>query len=279
MYNHVPMRDAKRVSVLKLKGHAINGVEDDVVVEEPLEIRVNNCSAGVTMRTPGHDFDLAAGFLWTECYISRLDEIGTIGYCPDEEHPELKNIVNVTLVDTRKQFDSPRRAWSSSSCGLCGKSTLDAIRRNIKPTESPLTIRYDMLVQLPEKMLLSQPNFSRTGGIHAAALFDVFGKLILIREDLGRHNAVDKVLGAALRERANPGDLVLVVSGRLGFEIAQKAAVAGIPIVASVSAPSSLAIELAADFGMTAAGFVRGNSMNIYSHPERVIHGISEHPA
>ena len=273
------MRDAKRVSVLKLKGRAANDVEDDVVVEEPLEIRVNNCSAGVTMRTPGHDFDLAAGFLWTESYISHLDEIGTIAYCPDEDHPELKNIVNVTLVDTRKQFDSPRRAWSSSSCGLCGKSTLDAIRQTIKPSESRLTISREILVQLPEKMLLSQPNFSRTGGIHAAALFDPTGKLILIREDLGRHNAVDKVLGAALRERANPGGLVLVVSGRLGFEIAQKAAVAGIPVVASVSAPSSLAIELATDFGITAAGFVRGNSMNIYSHPERVAHGISEHPA
>src|SRR5262245_50728122 len=273
------MRDAKRVSVLKLKGNAINDVEDDVVVEEPLEIRVNNCSAGVTMRTPGHDFDLAAGFLWTECYISRLDEIGTIAYCPDEEHPELRNVVNVTLVDTHRQFESPRRAWSSSSWALCSKSTLDAIRNTIKPCESPLTIGRDILVQLPEKMLLSQPNFSRTGGIHAAALFDPFGKLILIREDLGRHNAVDKVLGAALCERANPVGLVLVVSGRLGFEIAQKAAVAGIPIVASVSAPSSLAIELAAEFGITAVGFVRGNSMNIYSHPERVTHGISEHPA
>jgi formate dehydrogenase family accessory protein FdhD len=273
------MRDAKRVGVLKLKGHETSDVEDDVVVEEPLEIRVNNCSAGVTMRTPGHDFDLAAGFLWTESYISGLDEIGTIAYCPDEEHPELRNVVNVTLVDTRRQFESPRRAWSSSSCGLCGKSTLDAIRRTIRPCESPLTISRDVLLQLPEKMLLSQPNFSRTGGIHAAALFDPLGKLILIREDLGRHNAVDKVLGAALRERANPGGLVLVVSGRLGFEIAQKAAVAGIPVVASVSAPSSLAIELATDFGVTAAGFVRGNSMNIYSHPERVTHGISEHPA
>jgi FdhD protein len=273
------MRDAKRVSVLKLKGDVLNAVEDDVVVEEPLEIRVNNCSAGVTMRTPGHDFDLAAGFLWMECYISHLDEIGTIAYCPDEEHPELKNIVNVTLVDASKQFDSPRRAWASSSCGLCGKATLDAIRQNIKSVESSLTIRRELLAQLPETMLLSQANFGRTGGIHAAALFDALGKLVLIREDLGRHNAVDKVLGAALRQRAYPDGLVLVVSGRLGFEIAQKAAVAGIPIVASVSAPSSLAIELAADFGITTAGFVRGNSMNIYSHPERVIHGISEHPA
>lgn len=273
------MRDLQRLHVLKLDGHHTQHTEDEVVVEEPLEVRVNGDSISVTMRTPGGDFDLAAGFLWTEGIIRSSGEIGTIAYCAEEEQPELKNVVNVVLADVNRKLESSRASWSNSSCGLCGKATLDAIRRRI---DSPLilggalggkkfNVNYALLCTLPTRLRESQANFDRTGGIHAAGLFDASGNLFLLREDLGRHNAVDKVLGAALRAGHTPlSESIMLVSGRLGFEIAQKALVARIPIVASVSAPSSLAIQLANEFGMTAIGFLRGRSMNIYTHPERV---------
>ena len=265
------MRDLRRLQVLKLDEEHIQHIEDDVVVEEPLEVRVNGDSISVTMRTPGADFDLAVGLLWTEGVIHSGDEIGTIAYCPDEEQPELKNIVNVGLVDADRKLESSRRLWSNSSCGLCGKATLEAIHQVCRRIESDMTVNYDVLCALPSRLRQAQINFERTGGIHAVGLFDARGELLLLREDIGRHNAVDKVLGAALRDpKVNLSQTAMMVSGRLGFEIAQKAVVAGIPIVASISAPSSLAIELAGDFGMTLVGFLRGRSMNIYTHSERV---------
>jgi FdhD protein len=264
------MRDLKRVGVLKLDEEQRKHIEDEVVVEEPLEVRVNGESVSVTMRTPGDDFDLAVGLLWTEGIIQSASEIGTIAYCPDEEQPELRNIVNIGLVDANRRLESSRRLWSNSSCGLCGKATLDAIHQVCRPIESTVTIAYDILCSLPSRLRQAQANFDRTGGIHAAAVFEPEGKLLILREDLGRHNAVDKVLGAAMREGIGLTNCVMMVSGRLGFEIAQKAVVAGIQVLASISAPSSLAIELAQEFGMTTIGFLRGPSMNIYTHPNRV---------
>ena len=264
------MRDLKRLRVLKLDEEHRKHIEDDVVVEEPLEIRVNGESISVTMRTPGDDFDLAVGLLWTEGIVHSSGEIGTIAYCPDEEQPELKNIVNVGLVDSSRKLESSRRLWSNSSCGLCGKATLEAIHQVCRRIDSSLVVSHDVLCMLPSRLREEQANFDRTGGIHAVALFDEKGNLLILREDIGRHNAVDKVLGSALRDNLALSETILMVSGRLGFEIAQKAVVAGIPILASISAPSSLAIELADEFGMTAIGFLRGRSMNIYTHSERV---------
>ena len=273
------MKDTHRLQVLKICDRQTQHIEDEVVVEEPLEIRVNGDSFGVTMRTPGGDFDLAVGLLRTEGIIRSAGEIGTMAYCANEEDPNLQNIVNVTLVDSSRHFESNRARWSSSSCGLCGKATIEDVCQFVQPIQSKLRIEYGRLLELPARLRVEQTNFDRTGGIHAAGLFDVSGNAILIREDLGRHNAVDKVLGAAMRTGAAAGELVMMVSGRLGFEIAQKALMAGVPILASVSAPSSLAIELANELGMTAVGFVRGRSMNIYTHPERILNGISEHSA
>jgi FdhD protein len=261
---------SKRVPILKIEDRRQRPVDDDVVMEEPLEIRVNGESLSVTMRTPGDDFDLAVGLLWTEQIISSRDEIGTIAYCADEDQPELKNVVNVVLVDRSRKLESSRRLWSNSSCGLCGKATLDAIRRVCRPIKAGCLISEDMLCSFPGRLREGQANFERTGGIHAAGLFDTKGNLQLLREDIGRHNALDKVLGAALTAGLRMAETILMVSGRLGFEIAQKAVVAGIPIVASISAPSSLAVELAAEFNMTAVGFLRGHSMNVYSSPERI---------
>ena len=265
------MRDFQRLQVLKLDDQHGRHSEDDVVVEEPLEVRVNGESISVTMRTPGDDFDLAVGLLWTEGIIHGPDEIGTIAYCPDEEEPALRNIVSVGLVDADRKLESARRIWSNSSCGLCGKATLDSIHQVCRPIDSRMTIDFNRLCSLPLQLRAAQINFEHTGGIHAAALFDSQGHLLLLREDLGRHNAVDKVLGAALRTGSTMlSETIMLVSGRLGFEIAQKALVAGVPIVASISAPSSLAIDLAKDFGITMIGFLRGRSMNIYANPERV---------
>ncbi len=264
------MRDLKRLRVVRLDEEHTKHIEDEVVVEEPLEIRVNGESVSVTMRTPGNDFDLAVGLLWTEGIIKSRDEIGTIAYCPDEDQPELKNVVNVGLVDANRKLQSSRRLWSNSSCGLCGKATLDAIHQACQPISSTMIVEYDVICSLPARLREAQANFERTGGIHAVGLFDRQGSLLVLREDIGRHNAVDKVLGAALVGGVVLGDTVMMVSGRLGFEIAQKAVVAGIAVVASISAPSNLAVELAEEFGMTAIGFLRGRSMNVYTHAGRV---------
>jgi FdhD protein len=267
------MRDVKRFPVVKLDEKHQKDIEDEVVVEEPLEVRVNGESISVIMRTPGNDFDLTTGLLLTEGIIHSCDEIGTIAYCPDETDPELKNVVNVGLLDAKRKLKSSRWSWSSSSCGLCGKATLDAIHQECKPITSAVTASYDVVCSLPLRLRQAQSNFDRTGGIHAAGLFDLKGRLLMLREDIGRHNAVDKMLGASLTAKLPMDKTIMMVSGRLGFEIAQKALVAGIPIVASVSAPSSLALDLAGDFQMTAIGFLRGGSMNIYTHPERVSAG------
>jgi len=268
------MRDTHPFKVLRCDSVSTNEFEDQVVVEEPLEVRVNNHSIGITMRTPGDDFDLAVGLLRTEGIIQRFEEVGTVAYCPDEQDANLRNVVNVTLVDSRRSVHASRVRWATSSCGLCGEAPLESIRRNVRPLQCSMSVGREVVSCLPGRMREHQSNFNRTGGIHAACLFDASGRLLLIREDLGRHNAVDKVLGAALRSAIKTTESVLMVSARLGFEIVQKGLMAGVPVIASVSAPSSLAIALAREFGLTAVGFVRDGSMNIYSHPERIVHAL-----
>src|SRR5262249_18807396 len=215
------MRDFSRVSVVKVDETQSQRVDDDVVIEEPLEIRVNGNSLSVTMRTPGDDFDLAVGLLWTEGVIRAREEIGTIAYCPDEEQPELKNIVNVVLADAERKIETSRRLWSNSSCGLCGKATVESIHQVCRPIGASISVSAERLFSLPLRLRQAQANFERTGGIHAVGLFDQQGSLLVLREDIGRHNAVDKVLGAALLGGLSLSDTIMIVSGRLGFQLVQ----------------------------------------------------------
>lgn len=253
------------------KGGAPSMAMDDLAVEEPLEIRIENQPVTVTMRTPGHDEELAAGFLLGEGIIRRHEEILKIA-----PHPRAttRNVIGAFLAP-HKPLDLKsltRHFYASSSCGVCGKAGIESIRRHFSPVKSKIKVRAEVLLQLPEKLRRSQETFSRTGGLHAAALFDLNGNLLVSREDVGRHNAVDKVLGYALLNGRLPLDKhILLVSGRVSFEIAQKALAGSVAIVAAVSAPSSLAVEFAKENGQTLVGFVRSPRLNIYSHRQRVI--------
>jgi FdhD protein len=246
---------------------------DELTVEEPLEIRVGDKTLATTMRTPGHDEELAAGFLLSEGIIRNRDQIETLSRPATASNRD--NIISVHLSSTIKLNNNPtqRIGTISSSCGLCGKESIDAIRQNFPPiTSAPFRIDIATLLSLPDKLRANQSDFARTGGIHAAGIFDSNGKPLVVREDIGRHNAVDKGIGRALLAGQLPLDRhVLLVSGRASFEIMQKALAAGIPIVASVSAPSSLAMEFARESNQTLVGFLRSPSFNIYSHVERVI--------
>jgi FdhD protein len=244
---------------------------DTVVVEEPLEIRAGDHSIAVTMRTPGSDFELAAGFLLSEGVIHRRDQIRHITYCAPAGQPQQYNIVNVHLA-ADVVFDPQRfsrHVYTSSSCGICGRTALDQVRASLPASPSSadrLVPRDDLLLSLPEKLRQAQTVFAKTGGLHAAALFDARGELRCLREDVGRHNAVDKLVGALLLEDALPArDTILLVSGRASFELVQKALMAGIPAMASVGAPSSLAVALAREFGLTLAGFLREGRFNLYT--------------
>jgi FdhD protein len=243
--------------------------EDRLAIEEPLEIRVNNSPIAVTMRTPGHDRELAAGFLFTEGIIHNANDIAAIT-APRRGSP---NVVSIKL-GRGASFDSARvkrHFYTTSSCGVCGKATLQAIRVKTEPISSTFRIPLDLLYSLPARLREEQETFDETGGLHASALFDEKGRLLHIREDVGRHNAVDKIVGAALLEKNTPLDRhILMVSGRASFEIMQKALIARIPIVAAVSAPSSLAVSLAREFNMTLVGFLRGRKCNIYAGGERI---------
>ncbi len=242
---------------------------DELAVEEPLEIRVDNHPISVTMRTPGHDAELAAGFLVSEGLIKSAAQIHKI-----EPHPRNPaNVVNVFLAPdvsiNLKQLT--RHVFASSSCGLCGKATIDAVRLHFPRSRSRAKVSAEMLLQLPERLRQAQATFERTGGLHAAAVFDLSGKLLVLREDVGRHNAVDKVLGHGLLHGLLPFSRhILMVSGRASFEIMQKALAASLPIVCAVSAPSTLAVDFAREGGQTLVGFLRGNRMNIYSRPDRL---------
>lgn len=252
--------------------------DDVLAVEEPLEIRVAGTALSITMRTPGHDFDLAAGFLVSEGVISRGDQLGAIRYCAGAtaDGQNTYNILDVSLSPGVAKPDPSleRNFYMTSSCGLCGKASIDAVRTlSAYPVaHDHLNITPEFLVTLPERLRAGQDVFEKTGGLHAAALFDgITGALLVLREDVGRHNAVDKVIGWAVKEDRLPlCSTVLMVSGRASFELTQKASMAGIPIMAAVSAPSSLAIDLASELGMTVVGFLRGDSMVVYSGAERI---------
>jgi FdhD protein len=246
---------------------------DELAQEEPLEIRVRGRAISVTMRTPGHDEELAGGFLLTEGIVRRREDILKVEHCGRNEEG---NVVNVLLApEVPVDFARlTRHVFASSSCGLCGKASIDAVRGHfpaIGPNGSDLRIDAAVLASLPGIMRQAQASFDRTGGLHAAAVFDARGTMIVLREDVGRHNAVDKVIGHCLRNGPAPLDRhVLLVSGRSSFEIMQKALAGRVPIVAAVSAQSSLAVQFAADSGQTLVGFLRGERMNVYAHPQRI---------
>jgi FdhD protein len=250
-------------------GVAQNG-PDELVIEEPLEIRVRGRAVSVTMRTPGHDDELAAGFLLTENVIRGAADVLGISVC---ERNEEGNLVNVQLApEVKVDFDRlTRHVFASSSCGLCGKATIDAISQQFAPVESDVRFSAELIASLPHQMRSLQTAFDRTGGLHGAAIFDERGKMLVLREDVGRHNAVDKVLGKAVLEGWLPlSRHLLLISGRSSFEIMQKSLAGGVPIVAAVSAPSSLAVEFARRNGQTLVGFLRDRRMNVYAHPQRV---------
>ena len=256
-------------------------IEDELVVEEPLEIRVGQQSLIVVMRTPGHDFELAAGFLYTESLITSGDDIQIIAYCDADvtETQEgslssLENIVNVQLTEALN-FDAQsgwqRNFHANASCGLCGKMTIESVRQQVAPLNSGFCVNQGVLYRLNDRLRTAQSVFEKTGGLHAAGLFDETGELLIVREDIGRHNAVDKVIGQALLSDLVPLERhMLMVSGRASFEIVQKALFARIPIIVAVSAASTLAVDLAEEGNLTLIGFMRGQSMAVYTCPERV---------
>jgi FdhD protein len=274
-------RNVSNAHVVALHDGVRSERTDTLAAEEPLEIRVQGPGqeqhqVAVTMRTPGGDFELAVGFLFTEGLIAPAD-IARVAYCdtaPGEE--QHYNVVSVTL---RRPFDAEqvrRNFYATSSCGVCGKAALEDVEVRCAPVADGPAVRAEVLLGLPDALRRAQKVFARTGGLHAAGLFDAEGGTVSVREDVGRHNAVDKVIGEqVLAGRVPLAERILQVSGRLSFEIVQKAAVAGIPIVSAVSAPSSLAVEAGARFGMTLVGFVRDRRLNVYTRPERVADAVT----
>ncbi len=254
---------------------------DTLVVEEPLEIRVNGTPITVTMRTPGSDIELAQGFLLNEGVIARREDVLTVRYCKgaaDDDGVAVNtyNVLDVTLAPdvAMPDVDVTRNFYTTSSCGVCGKASLEAVQLSSRhcPGDDPSTVTAETLTSLPALLRDAQKVFASTGGLHGAALFDTTGATLAVREDIGRHNAVDKVIGWALEQDRIPlGGTVLLVSGRASFELTQKAVMAGIPVLAAVSAPSSLAVDLASQSGLTLVAFLRGDSMNVYTRPDRVV--------
>jgi FdhD protein len=251
----------------------VRPVSDYLVSEEPLEIRVGDTPLSVTLRTPGHDLELAAGFLFTEGLIGSMREVASLEHASDDAQPGA-NCVRVRLASgVTPDLEGTRRNFLAvSSCGLCGKASIEALRvRGLVPPNPEFRVEPEMLYGMPDQLRAAQAIFGRTGGLHAAGLFSRDGRLLASREDVGRHNAVDKVVGWGLLNQRLPfRDCVLMVSGRGGFEIVQKALVAGIPVVASVSAPSDMAVNLAREFGLTLIGFLRGRRFVAYSGGRRL---------
>jgi FdhD protein len=266
----------RRVDVVRVRGGARSDDRDRTAIEEPLEVRLHDRPFAVIMRTPGADRELAAGFLLAEGVLKSAEDLGTIEYCtdPSAEHPE--NIVNARLtLQAPGAIDAllaeRRNVTTNSSCGLCGRLTIESLRSNRPPLASSWTIPVSTLLELPDRLRKAQAVFEETGGLHAAGLFARDGRLETIAEDVGRHNAVDKIVGRMLMaERLPLSDHLLLVSGRTSYEIVQKAFIAGVPLVAAVSAPSSLAVDLAEDSGITLVGFLRGQNFNVYAHAERI---------
>jgi FdhD protein len=273
MTTTAPRRVVDRRTVLAVRDGVATRRPDALAGEEPMEIRVNGEAVSVTMRTPGSDFELALGFCLTEGIVHDPAQVRAIRYCVGDEAQEY-NVVDVHLVDPTPVPASLRRnVYTTSSCGLCGTASIDAVRKVVPDVSGDgLRVPPDVLSELPERLRAAQRVFDRTGGLHAAAVFTADGSLVRLQEDVGRHNAVDKVIGWAATNRRLPlTGHVLMVSGRIAFEIAQKALIAGVPMVVAVSAPSSLAVELAESAGMTLVGFLRGSSMNVYTGAERVV--------
>jgi FdhD protein len=270
-------RVTERRRVLRIRADSSGHRADTLVAEEPLEIRLNGRPLAVTMRTPGDDFALATGFLVSEGVLAAADEVASVVYCAGAtaDGGNTYNVVDVTLAPgvPLPAFALERNVYTSSSCGLCGKASLDAVRTAARLPMAPAgepRLTPHLLAALPDRLRAAQAVFDRTGGLHAAALFDGDGELLDVREDVGRHNAVDKLVGRALRQGELPlAGRILMVSGRASFELAQKAVMAGIPVLAAVSAPSSLAVDLAVESGLTLVGFLRGISMNVYAGEER----------
>jgi FdhD protein len=270
-----PHRSAARRPVARLRDGVVEQMSDAVVVEEPLEIRVAGRAVAITMRTPGHDDELAAGFCLTEGIIAEPGELAMVEPC---EEADYGNIVNVELASEAMQRNAERIAcatrevYMSSSCGLCGKQSIDRIRQQVPAIRGDFTVAAEALQRWPDVMRTAQATFDATGGLHAAAVFSPTGEMRVLREDVGRHNAVDKAIGRLVLDDAIPCDPgVLLVSGRASFEIMQKAAMAGIAMVCAVSAPSSLAVDFAVELDMTLVGFLRTGRLNVYHDPGRLI--------
>ncbi len=269
-------RISRRHSVRHLEDGRWSQRPDRVAVEEPLEIRIAGDSFSVTMRTPGDDFDLVNGYLHGEGIIAAAEDVRAARYCLGTG-PDGLNTYNVIDVTLSAGVPAPdpglrRNVLTSSACGICGSTSIETVlERRTQPLSTEVSFSAQSVLAAPDRLREQQRGFERTGGLHAAGLLRG-DELICVREDVGRHNAVDKVVGWALRERQLPlSDVVLVVSGRASFELTQKAVQAGIPVLAAVSAPSSLAVELADRAGLTLAGFVRGRSLNLYTHPDRLV--------
>ncbi|MEU9699394.1 formate dehydrogenase accessory sulfurtransferase FdhD [Streptomyces sp. NPDC047981] len=276
-------RVTERRRVIRIRGAAVNERPDTLVAEEPLEIRLNGRPLAITMRTPGDDFALAAGFLVSEGVLGAASDVRNIVYCAGakDDGTNTYNVVDVQLAPGVPVPDITleRNVYTTSSCGLCGKASLDAVRTTARfpiADAPPVRLTPELLARLPDRLRAAQRVFDRTGGLHAAALFSEEGELLDVREDVGRHNAVDKLVGRALSDGRLPlSRAVLLVSGRASFELAQKAVMAGIPVLAAVSAPSSLAVDLAAETGLTLVGFLRGQDMNVYAGEHRIALGAA----
>lgn len=268
-----PERSVELTQVTEWEDGRVRSLQDSLAAEEPLEIRISGRPLTVTMRTAGHDLELAAGFLLTEGIIASSSQIA--GLRSDAlENGRRCNVVDVELRDAHyDSAGSQRNFFAASSCGICGKATIESIRRRGLQAPNPnFRVRPEVLCELPNAIRAEQAVFERTGGLHAAALFDAEGTLMVLREDIGRHNAVDKVIGWAMHAAKLPlGESILMVSGRGGFEIVQKALAAGIPVLASVSAPSSLAVQLARELGLTLIGFLRGRRFVVYAGASRCL--------
>lgn len=287
----MPSAATVETQITRLENGELHAQDDSLAVEEPLEIRVGLCenrkrthrAVSITMRTPGNDGELAAGFLFTEGILNSPDQIDSIRHCGlrigtgrgtiDRAKALNSNTIRVDLKDgVELDLTSlSRHFYTTSSCGVCGKSSIDALAAQVRPISGELLVSARLIHSLPRRLRDEQSVFDRTGGLHASALFSSDGELDIVREDVGRHNALDKVIGAKFLDRNTPlSDRILLVSGRASFELVQKALMAGIPIMAAVGAPSSLAVELAAEYGMTLLGFVRDGRFNIYSGAHRV---------
>ncbi|MCY0940347.1 formate dehydrogenase accessory sulfurtransferase FdhD [Streptomyces antarcticus] len=272
-------RVTERRRVVRIRNGVAGVRPDTLVAEEPLEIRLNGKPLAITMRTPGDDFALAVGFLVSEGVLGAAADVRAVTYCEGaaEDGTNTYNVVNVQLAPGVPVPDITleRNVYTTSSCGLCGKASLDAVRTASRfpgaAAADPVRLSAELLARFPDRLREAQKVFDRTGGLHAAGLFTAEGELLDVREDVGRHNAVDKIVGRALQAGRLPlTGAVLLVSGRASFELAQKAVMAGIPVLAAVSAPSSLAVDLALESGMTLVGFLRGPDMNIYAGEERI---------